>query len=159
MTIFSGISSLLKRIRDYFDPPQSGTVTFKHYIRTGACHSCGACCSGVYLVHNEAVIDTVATFDILKEFHPDYTHFMPLEETEQGVRFKCRHLTEDLKCGIHDDRPLFCRKYPSEATLLYGGQLDPNCGYKLEKRYAFEDILGRVSRQKSLKAGKLLNDV
>jgi Fe-S-cluster containining protein len=150
---------LVNQLRDYFDPPQKGTVEFQYYIRSGGCHNCGACCSGIYLVHGEEVIESVEQFEKLKNRHEDYRHFIPMEETDMGVMFKCRNLQPDNSCGIYDDRPLFCRKYPSEATLVYGGSLAPQCGYLFKAKHKFADILNKTSQKKTLRPGKLLNDI
>lgn len=155
-------------IRDLFQPPQGGDVEYQYYVRTGDCNQCGQCCSGIALVHNQSAIQTVEEFDQLKKKYPDYRHFEPIEETQHGIVFKCKNLGEDNACGIYDDRPLFCRKYPSEGTLLLGGQLAPECSYGFTKKIAFENILKAKSIKSPLdfiglggncKAGKLMNDV
>lgn len=150
---------LVNQLRDYFDPPQDGRVEYKYYVRTGQCNQCGKCCSGIYLIHGENVIDSVEMFDKLKERHEDYRHFVPIEETDTGVRFRCSHLQPDNSCGIYDNRPQFCKKYPSEATLLFGGSLAPSCGFAFEAKHKFGDLLEKAAQAKKLKPGKLLNDV
>lgn len=150
---------LVNKLKDYFDPPQNGTVTYDYYVRTGECNSCGKCCSGIYLIHGEEVIDTIAKFDKLKLRHDDYKHFTPMEETAQGVMFRCSHLQPDNRCGIYDDRPMFCRKYPTEDTLLMGGVLAPGCGFTFKTKIAFQDVLQKTSKKKKLNPGTLLNDV
>lgn len=149
---------LVNQLRDYFDPPQRGAVEYEYYIRTGQCNQCGQCCSGIYLIHEQEVIESVAQFNQLKERHEDYQHFIPLEETDTGVRFKCRHLQPDNSCGIYEDRPRFCKKYPSEDTLLMGGSLAPGCGFTFKAKYAFTEVLHKTADQKNLRPGKLLND-
>jgi Fe-S-cluster containining protein len=150
---------LINQLKDYFDPPQSGTVEFQYYIRKGACHGCGECCSGIYLVHGEKPITTIAEFNQLQPRHQDYQHFVPIEENDTGVMFRCKHLQEDKTCGIYEDRPLFCKKYPTEATLIYGGNLAERCGYNFKAKKHFSELLDKAAKKRSLKPGKLLNDV
>ncbi len=150
---------LVNQLRDYFDPPQSGPVTYDYYVRTGQCNQCGQCCSGIYLIHGEDVIESIEKFDKLKDRHEDYQHFVPIEETDVGVRFRCRHLQPDNSCGIYEDRPLFCKKYPSEATLLFGGSLAPKCGFAFKAKHKFTEILEKAAEKRKLHPGKLLNDV
>lgn len=151
--------SLVNQLRDYFDPPQKGAVEYQYYVRTGECHQCGQCCSGIYLVHGDEVIESVEQFDKLKERYEDYRHFIPMEETDIGVMFRCRNLQPDNTCGIYEDRPLFCRKYPSEATLIYGGSLAPQCGFTFKAKHKFAEILQKAAAKKNLNPGKLMHDV
>jgi uncharacterized protein len=150
---------LVNQLKDYFDPPQNGTIEYDFYVRSGQCNQCGKCCSGIYLIHGEEVISSIPDFERLKERHEDYQHFEPIEESDLGVKFKCRHLQADNSCGIYDDRPLFCKKYPSEATLLFGGSLAPGCGFLFKAKHKFTDVLNKTAEKKTLKPGKLLNDV
>ncbi len=150
---------LVNQLKDYFDPPQDGPVTYEYYVRTGKCNQCGKCCSGIYLIHGEEVISSVPQFEDLKKRHEDYRHFLPIEETEQGIKFRCKHLQEDKSCGIYDDRPMFCKKYPSETTLLMGGSLAPQCGFSFKAKYSFTEMLDKAAEKKKLNPGKLLNDV
>jgi uncharacterized protein len=156
------IRQFVNQLRDQLVPPQNGEVTYSYYIRTGDCNQCGQCCSGIALVHNSKPIMTIAEFDVLKKHHDDYRHFIPIEVAEHGVVFRCSHLQPDNSCGIYHDRPSFCRKYPSEDTLLLGGQLAPECSYVFEKKFQFSQLLDQAANKspESLRrVGKLLNDV
>jgi Fe-S-cluster containining protein len=149
----------VNKLRDYFDPPQSGTIEGEYYIRTGACHGCGQCCSGIHLIHGDKVIDSIEKWNKLKTRFEDYNYFIPVEENHLGVVFKCRNLQPDNSCGMYDDRPMFCKKYPTEDTLLFGGALSPQCGYSFKAKFQFDDILKKAAEKRHLKPGKLLNDV
>jgi Fe-S-cluster containining protein len=99
-------------------------------------------------------------FEKLKKKNKDYQHFRVIEESDLGLIFACSHLQPDKSCGIHEDRPDFCRKYPNEATMLMGGNLSPECSYRFEKRFSFEDKLSDAEQPNPLKfssMGKLLN--
>lgn len=150
--------SLVKKLRDYFDPPQRGDIQYKHYVRTGECHSCGMCCSDISLVHGDKIIETEAQFEALKTRFEDYRYFEPIGKNAYGLRFRCRNLTEDNRCGIYEDRPRFCKKYPSEETLLMGAELAPQCGFSFRPKWSFDEILAKTSHKKNLKPGRLLND-
>lgn len=41
------------------------------------------------------------------------------------VFYRCRYLQADNKCGIHEDRPQFCRDYPDTPFVV----MSPNCAY------------------------------
>lgn len=149
----------VSQLKDYFDPPQNGTVEYQYYVRTGQCNSCGQCCSGIHLIHGDSVIESVEQFERLKQQHEDYRHFVPIDESDIGLVFRCSNLQPDNTCGIYDDRPLFCKKYPSEATLMFGGVLAPKCGFAFQAKHRFGEILKQAAERKRLNPGKLLNDV
>jgi Fe-S-cluster containining protein len=150
---------LVNQLRDYFDPPQSGEVVYQHYVRTGECHQCGQCCAGIHLIHGDEVVSEIEQFERLKTQFPDYAYFEPIEQTEQGLMFRCRQLQPDNRCGVYADRPPFCKKYPSEATLLFGGALAPQCGFAFKARHRFADMLQKAADKKTLRPGRLLNEV
>ena len=135
---------------------QSGEIRGQYYTRHGSCNMCGKCCTNIYLIHGEDTIDSVAMFEKLKRKNPEYEWFSPVNETEHGLQFQCVHLQPDNSCGIYEDRPTFCKKYPSEKSLLLGGQLAEGCGYTFEIINSFQSVLSQVAEKKRLKAGKLL---
>lgn len=147
------------KLKHYFDPPQAGTIEYTYYTRTGDCNQCGQCCSNIYLLHNQEVIASSEHFEKLKQRHEDYRHFVPIEITDSGVKFRCTQLQDDNRCGIHDSRPSFCKKYPSEDTILLGGELSPDCSYAFEIKQHFAQVLSKTAQKKTLRPGKLLNDV
>ncbi|MEZ4574220.1 MAG: YkgJ family cysteine cluster protein [Vampirovibrionales bacterium] len=151
--------TLVNKLRDYFDPPQRGEVQYKYYVRTGACNQCGMCCSDISLVHNEKIIETEEEFEALKVFFEDYRYFEPIGSNQYGLRFKCKNLNEDKQCTIYEDRPRFCKKYPSEDTLLMGAELAPQCGFGFKPRFSFDEVLSQTATKKRIRPGKLLNDV
>lgn len=149
----------LTALKHYFAPPQAGVVTYKYYVRTGACHNCGQCCSAIHLVHNDHAIADEAEFARLQEKHEDYRHFIPDGKSDVGLVFRCKHLTPDKRCGIYDDRPLFCRKYPSETTLLFGSNLAQECGFRFSPKVPFGQVLQRIAKRPPKSPGRLLFDL
>lgn len=131
------------------EPAQTGSVTGRFYRRTGACRGCGRCCTQIYLVHGDETITTLDQFERLKPFNPDYASFEPVDETEHGLLFRCRHLQADARCAQYEKRPLFCRRYPSEASLLMGGALAETCGYRFEPLLSFREVLAREAHSPS----------
>jgi uncharacterized protein len=124
---------------------QSGSLKGEYYERSGSCNQCGKCCTNIYLVHGEQTIDSIPLFEELKQNNPDYESFEPVaSESDGSVLFQCRHLQADKTCGIYDQRPDFCRRYPSEQGLLMGGKLAPECGYKFRLLKTFEDVLAQL---------------
>ena len=124
-------------------PSQSGLVQGEYYERDGSCHQCGQCCSNIYLVYGQQTINSLQMFEEIKGKNPEYQAFKPLvqESDEQGILFQCTHLQTDNTCGIYEDRPLFCRAYPSEHSLLMGGQLANDCGYRFRLKKTFGEVL------------------
>lgn len=137
--------------------PQSGTVQGKYYTRTGGCNQCGRCCEDIYLIHNDRTIDSAELFEELKPHNPEYEYFEPVRETSEGIQFKCKHLGPDKRCTIYAKRPDFCRNYPSEKSILLGGNLAEGCGYSFELIRTFQDVLAKTAEKKTLKPGKLLS--
>lgn len=41
------------------------------------------------------------------------------------VFYRCRYLQPNNRCGVHNDRPQFCRDYPDTPFIV----IDPNCAY------------------------------
>ncbi len=41
------------------------------------------------------------------------------------VFYRCRYLQGDNRCGVHEDRPQFCRDYPDTPFVV----MAPNCAY------------------------------
>lgn len=134
-----------------FEQRQSGEVKGKYLIRHGACNLCGKCCTNIYLVHDEKAIESVEEFARLLPENPEYEGFTPIDTDEHGVRFRCRHLSPENRCTVYNDRPSFCRKYPSEKGILLGGQLADGCGYSFEVIMKFEEILAKTAQKQSRK--------
>lgn len=123
---------------------QSEPVDGEFYIRTGSCHGCGACCQNIYLVHNGEAIASHETFEALKPNNPEYAYFVPTEQTESGLQFRCTHLQPDNRCGIYENRPGFCRRYPMEQVLRMGGALAEECGYHFTLKRNFQSVLSEA---------------
>lgn len=136
-------------------PPEGNIQHGKLYNRTGECHSCGQCCTNIYLVHGNLPIATLADYERIKGQNPEYEYFKPVAETEDGVRFQCTHLQEDNRCAIYEDRPSFCRRYPTEDVLLLGGILAENCGYRFTPGISFSSHLAQTAKKKRLSPEKI----
>lgn len=127
--------------------PQDGEVVGKHYTRTGQCNQCGKCCTNIYLVYNQRTVMSVAEFEKLRQFEPEYKYFTPLDETEHGVRFQCRHLKLDNSCAIYGERPTFCKLYPSEHGIMLGAELATGCGYSFKPNVDFKNVLSKAAKR------------
>lgn len=58
-------------------------------------------------------------------------------DDQDVVFYRCRYLQADNRCGIHEDRPQFCRDYPDTPFIV----MAPNCAYvpwaaACKKKYA-----------------------
>ncbi|MDH4379770.1 MAG: YkgJ family cysteine cluster protein [Vampirovibrionales bacterium] len=136
-------------------PPQSGEVEGQFYKRTGGCNQCGKCCTNIYLIHTDRPIQTEAEFEHLQRYEPEYASFKPIAADEHGLRFQCGHLQPDNTCEIYNERPSFCRKYPSEKGVLLGGQLATGCGYSFEVLQPFQSVLENSNKQPQSKVFEL----
>ncbi len=140
---------MLKQLKDFLfasSSPQSGVLKGQYYERGGECHQCGKCCTNIQLVHGDQTIDTLVQYEELKLTNPEYAYFRPLvlaSAPEQGesLSFECMNLQADNTCGIYDKRPDFCRRYPSEHTMLMGAKLAEGCGYRFRLLRSFQDVL------------------
>ncbi len=125
--------------------PQNGEQTGQFYQRSGGCNQCGKCCTNIYLVYNKTTVQTLEQFERLKQFEPEYQYFTPLNETEHGVRFRCRHLQANNACAIYQERPDFCKQYPSEAGIMLGAELAEGCGYAFEAIKKFKAVMAETN--------------
>lgn len=122
-------------------PAQSGEVKGRYYKRFGSCNQCGRCCTNIYLVHNNETIKDKEEFERLQGLEKEYEGFTPLEADEHGLRVACKHLLPDNRCEIYEERPSFCRKYPSETGILLGAELATGCGYSFKPIKSFDEVL------------------
>ena len=109
----------------------------------GACKMTGNCCRSLILVDRGRPICSRKGFDALVKREPYHDMFVPREEPddEGRLRFSCRNLTDDHRCGIYDTRPHFCRSYPEPRMFRLGGELLPGCGYQFVWENDFEQLL------------------
>lgn len=130
------------------EPLQSGAVQGQYYERTGSCNQCGKCCSNIYLVYGQQTINSVEMFEEIRANNAEYQYFKPLlsQSDPDGLLFQCIHLQPDNTCGIYDQRPAFCRKYPSEHSILMGGKLAEGCGYQFRLLQTFQDVLRQMGQ-------------
>lgn len=149
---------MLDIVKSFLSPEefkQSGLVAGQYYERTGSCNLCGKCCTNIYLIHGQKVIDTPALFEKLKAENPEYESFKPVLQEEDGLLFQCIHLQSDNSCGIYENRPDFCRKYPSEQSILMGGKLAEGCGYQFRLLQTFQDVLKQLAQPNSKQLPKV----
>lgn len=142
---------IIKSFLSGAEPRQSGAVQGQFYERTGGCNQCGKCCSHIYLVYNQQTINSVQMLEDIQAKNPEYRYFKPLlsESDEEGLLFQCVHLQADKTCGIYDNRPDFCRQYPSEHAMLMGGKLAEGCGYQFRLLKTFQDVLKQMHPSKT----------
>jgi Fe-S-cluster containining protein len=141
---------MLEIVKSFLKPEeaqQAGRVQGQYYERSGGCNRCGKCCTEIYLVYGQQTINSVALFEEIKLKNPEYESFKPIlsQSDEHGLQFQCTHLQADNTCGAYNDRPDFCRKYPSEQSLLMGGKLAEGCGYQFRLLKNFQDVLQQVA--------------
>lgn len=151
---------MLEIVKSFLAPEelkQTGVLQGQYYERSGSCNQCGKCCTNIYLVYGQQTIESVEMFEEVKHANPEYQYFKPVAQEEDGLLFQCIHLQADNSCGIYNDRPEFCRRYPSEHSLLMGGKLAEGCGYSFRLLKSFQDVLGEVADKTDFNPGTLLS--
>ena len=119
----------------------------EYYIRGGQCHSCGQCCSNVHLAHGGVTIPNPEVLLDIQKTVAEYRYFRPVRQTDAGIFVRCVHLMPNNRCAIYEDRPRFCREYPSEFGLRVGAELAPGCGYSFRPKRSFQNILKQLARR------------
>lgn len=81
-------------------------------------------------------------FEKLKRAHPEYERFVCVDRSPTGILiFNCGCLDENNLCGDYDNRPAFCRLYPSKKLYFMGGEFMKGCGYRFEVVPRFSRML------------------
>ncbi len=130
---------MLARLYKWFQQTEVYLSHFKKRDSTvrfeGACKMRGACCQNLILVDRGRPIVTIKGFERLVRRKPFHQMFVPREEpdTEGILRFSCRNLTTEHRCGIYETRPDMCRTYPEPRMIELGGELLPGCGFTVVK--------------------------
>lgn len=116
------------------------------YKRSGACNSCGKCCSHIYVSHAKHVIKDEKEFKKLRFLHPFYNDLTIIEKDDLGLVFACSNLDETTKkCTIHKKRYGICKRYPQEEIFKLGSGLLNTCGYKFTPIETFEEVMKKIS--------------
>jgi hypothetical protein len=124
---------------------------------------CGSCCKALcvpispqearrYVLHNFPFYDwnewSTYSNDLIfidQELKPiTYEHAMKINpemdrDKEDGYFYSCPHLTEDNKCGIHDqlEKGHMCDGFPWYGGKPHGSKwYHPNCGYNVDVKEA-----------------------
>ena len=127
-------------------------IFHKHYLRTGKCKGCGACCTHIYVKHFRHVIKDEKEFDKLQYLHSFYSGLKIIGKDDLGLIFECTHLNpKTKKCNIHFWRPGICRRYPQEELFSMGGTLSEDCGFKMEPIYPFKKYLKDADKKFKLR--------
>lgn len=72
------------------------------------------------------------------------------KSADDVVFYRCRYQTPDNKCGIHEDRPQFCRDYPDTPFVV----MAPGCafeGWQAACRTKYQEMTAEVEKLKQLK--------
>lgn len=93
----------------------------KEYKRKGKCKKCGKCCSFFTSNFRSDWRHTDYFENFGETFHWGRTVLLK-------VNVKCKNLTKDNKCKIHDSRPLPCRQFPLPSDPTWYAVKD-KCGF------------------------------
>ena len=119
-------------------------VRGREVVVSGRCNMCGRCCRGLNLTLGDrgGWIRSKHLFELAKKQHPAYERFEITGRTPTGILiFKCKMLDENNLCGDHENRPGYCRTYPTPDLYFMGGELLPGCGFRFEVVPRFNRIL------------------
>ncbi len=114
----------------------------REVVVAGQCDMCGRCCLHLNLSYGDRWIRKEKDFRAMLKDYPDYDRFELIGKTDGGLLiFKCSMITEDGKCGDHENRPDICREYPDPDLLYSGGELLDHCGYSFKVVPSFKRVM------------------
>ncbi len=109
---------------------------------SGKCDMCGNCCRSLALTFGGKFIRSEKIFHFAQKFFPEYRYFKILYKENNGdLVFYCTKIGDNNKCTIYDERPIFCREYPTRSIIKYYGRFPENCGYKVTAIVDFKKML------------------
>ena len=109
---------------------------------SGKCEMCGKCCTSLNFTLGAGWISSKRAFERLKKKYPEYERFEICGRAPGGaITFRCRMLGDDNLCSDHENRPAFCREYPTRDVYFMGGELLSNCGFRFEAVPSFKNML------------------
>jgi Fe-S-cluster containining protein len=74
-----------------------------------------------------------------------------VNDAEDVVFYHCRYLQPDNRCGVHEDRPQFCRDYPDTPFVVFA----PGCAFEpwaAACKSKYNDMKAEIEQLKTLKA-------
>ena len=108
----------------------------------GECKQCGDCCRSLMLIESRGVVRSKRYFRKLQKRSPFYQNLEIIGTDDAGILiFSCKLLGEDGRCSRYEERPDICREFPNIFMFRHGGKLDDDCGYKVQEKVAFKDVL------------------
>ncbi|MEA1971681.1 MAG: YkgJ family cysteine cluster protein [Candidatus Cloacimonadota bacterium] len=114
----------------------------QHVSIVGSCNQCGNCCRDLYLYYGTKQITSEKLFRKLKKIDPEFKHFHVNRDSKSSeISFYCDKIDNENKCTIYEDRPSFCKDYPTTQILKYDKRVLNGCGYSAKKSIKFEDYL------------------
>ena len=106
----------------------------------GECNHCGTCCRNLYLYYGRKQITSKKFFNTVKKIDPEFRHFHIKEVDDEGhISFYCDKIDESNMCTIYENRPSFCREYPSLYVLNIDKKVLNGCGYFAKRHSNFKD--------------------
>ena len=89
------------------------------------CDRCTALCCRYFALPIETP-ETADDFDDIRWYisHEGVTIYVEEGTWYVNLTNKCKHLTEDNRCGIYETRPQICRDYKTDGCDYHGGGYD-----------------------------------
>jgi Fe-S-cluster containining protein len=89
------------------------------------CEKCAALCCRYFALPLDNP-ETVEDYDNIRWYlmHENVVVFIEKKQWYIGIMSRCKHLQNDNRCGIYNQRPRVCRSYSSENCEYHGGEYE-----------------------------------
>jgi uncharacterized protein len=107
------------------------------------CSNCaGLCCRYFALPLDNP--KTAADYDNIRWYlcHENCVVFIEKRQWYIGIMARCKHLMEDNRCGIYEQRPRICRGYSTDNCDYHGGE------YEFSKLFTSAEQLREYAEEK-----------
>jgi len=127
----NAIKSIFNELCSYF------VLSKVKYTLEGSCRKCGNCCRKMYSIGTCSEKE----FNQLTKIFPKFKRFKIWgRDDNENLLFACTLLDENGLCSDYKHRLRMCKNYPYK-NIKYGGNLPPNCGFKIKTNKTFKDYL------------------
>jgi len=89
------------------------------------CTKCVALCCRYFALEIDRP-KTVRQYDDIRWYlmHENIIVYIEKKRWYLGILNKCKHLQDDHRCGVYENRPQICREYSTENCDYHGGEYD-----------------------------------
>ncbi len=107
------------------------------------CDKCAALCCRYFALQIDNP-ESAEDYDNIRWYlvHENVVAFIEGGNWYVGMMSKCKHLQDDNRCGIYEERPRICRKYTTDNCDYHGGD------YQFDRLFTSADDLRNYAEQK-----------